>query len=89
MPHDTRDGIVDFVRHWAQKTGIAVLRLVHWLKLVPSKFYDWKKRYGKVNLHNGWVPRDTWLETWEREAIVRFYVSVRGRPSSIRGIMVP
>lgn len=73
MPHDTRDAIVDFVRHWAEKTGIAVLRLVHWLRLAQSKFYDWKKRYGKVNLHNGWVPRDTWLETWEREAILRFY----------------
>ena len=26
------------------------------------KFYDWRERYGKVNEHNGWVPRDFWLE---------------------------
>lgn len=57
VPNDTRDAIVDFVRHWAEKTGIATLNLVYWLKLSPDKFYDWKKRYGKVNLHNGWIPR--------------------------------
>jgi putative transposase len=64
---------VDFVRTWAEKTGIAVLRLVHWLRLAPSKFYDWRRRYGKINLHNGWIPRDRWLEDWEREAILRFH----------------
>ena len=64
---------MDFVRTWADKTGIAVSRLVRWLKVAPSKFYDWRKRYGRINLHNGWIPRDRWLETWEKEAIVRFY----------------
>lgn len=64
---------MDFVRNWADKTAIAVSRLVRWLKVAPSKFYDWRKRYGRVNLHNGWIPRDRWLEAWEKEAIVRFY----------------
>jgi hypothetical protein len=27
-----------------------------------SKFYDWRQRYGRVNEHNGWIPRDFWLE---------------------------
>jgi putative transposase len=73
VPHDIRDAIVDFVRTWAEKTGIAVLNFVRWLKLAPSRFYDWKNRYGRVNLHNGWIPRDSWLEAWEREAILRYY----------------
>ena len=30
-------------------------------------------RYGKVNEHNRLVPRDHWLEAWEREAIVAFH----------------
>ena len=64
---------MDFVLYWAEKTGIATIKIVCWLKLAPSKFYDWKKRYGKMNHHNGWIPRDTWLEDWEREAIIRFY----------------
>ena len=28
------------------------------------------ERYGNVNEHNGWVPRDFWLEEWEKDAIV-------------------
>lgn len=36
------------------------------------QFYDWKQRYGKVNEHNGWIPRDHWLTLEERQAIVDF-----------------
>ncbi len=36
-------------------------------------FYTWKKRYGKVNEHNGWIPRDHWLEDWEKKAILDFW----------------
>ena len=28
--------------------------------VAASKFYDWREHYGKVNEHNGWVPRDEW-----------------------------
>jgi hypothetical protein len=31
-------------------------------------------RYGKVNEHNGWVPRDFWLEDWEKQAIIGFHL---------------
>ena len=31
------------------------------------------KRYGKVNEHHRLVPRDHWLEPWERQTIVSFY----------------
>jgi len=30
--------------------------------VTASKFYDWRERCGRVNEHNGWVPRDFWLE---------------------------
>jgi transposase InsO family protein len=35
--------------------------------------YDWRQRYGRVNEHNGWIPRDFWLEQWEKEAIIDFH----------------
>lgn len=73
MPHEVRDQIVDFVRHWSQKTEIGAGRFVVWLGITGSKFYDWRERYGKVNEHNGWVPRDFWLEDWERQAIIDFH----------------
>jgi putative transposase len=46
---------------------------VRWLGVTASKFYDWRARYGLVNEHNAWVPRDHWIEPWERDAIVDFY----------------
>jgi transposase InsO family protein len=40
---------------------------------VPEgRFYSWKQRYAKVNEHNGWIPRDHWLEEWEKAAMVDF-----------------
>jgi hypothetical protein len=48
---------VDFVRRWSEKTEIGAGRFIVWLDITASKFYDWRERYGKVNHHNGWVPR--------------------------------
>jgi hypothetical protein len=65
---------VDFVRRWSEKTEIGVGRFIHWLSVTASKFYDWRERYGCVNEHNGWVPRDFWLDVWEKEAIIDFHL---------------
>jgi len=46
--------------------------LLQWLGLSSSKYYNWQSRYGKVNEHNGKIPRDFWLEEWEKAAIIRF-----------------
>jgi transposase InsO family protein len=64
---------VDFVRKWSEKTEVAVWRFIEWLQIAASKFYDWRTRYGKVNEHNAWIPRDHWLEEWEKEAIIDFH----------------
>ncbi len=64
---------MDFVRDWSERTEIAVNRMVGWLGLASGKFYGWRKRYGKVNEHNAQVPRDHWLEEWEKQAIVDFH----------------
>jgi hypothetical protein len=39
---------VDFVRRWSEKTEIGAGRLIGWLDIAASKFYDWRDRYGKV-----------------------------------------
>ena len=54
---------MDFVRRWSEKTEIGA-----------GRFIDWRERYGKVNEHNGWVPRDFWLEDWEKQAIIGFHL---------------
>ncbi len=65
--------MVDYVRYWNHRTEIASGQIVKWMGIGSSKFYDWKKRYGKVNEHNSLVPRDHWLDENERESIVRFH----------------
>ena len=68
-----RDQIVDFVRRWSEKTELGAGRFIAWLGIAPSKFYSWRRRYGCVNEHNGWVPRDFWLEEWKKQALLDFY----------------
>jgi len=74
VSHDIRDQLVDFVSEMSQKTEISRSRFVGWLRMSRSKYYDWQLRYGKANEHNRLVPRDWWLEGWEREAIVQFFI---------------
>ena len=64
--------MVDFTRQWAEKTGLAIERLLGWLDLSVGKFYDWGQRYGRTNQHNGRVPRDFWLQDTEKRAILDF-----------------
>lgn len=66
--------MVDFVVGWAEKTEVVHMeQLVSWLGIGRGKFYDWKQRYGKANAHNGKVPRDHWIEEWERQRIIDFH----------------
>lgn len=44
------------------------------MSIAKSKFYTWILRYGKANEHNAPIPRDFWLEDWERQAIIKFYL---------------
>jgi len=60
------------VVHWAAFTGLPQKRLVGWLGVHASRFWSWKKRYGKLNEHNGKIPRDHWLQDWEKKAIRDF-----------------
>jgi len=69
---DVRDEVVDYVGKWSSRAELPAKRLVGWLGVGMSKFYDWRQRYGKVNEHNALVPRDHWLEDWERKAILAF-----------------
>jgi putative transposase len=65
--------VVAYVKHWTQRTELPKTRLIGWLGVGTSKFYTWQDRYGQANEHNGQVPRDFWLEEWEKRAILDFH----------------
>ena len=70
---DVRDEVIDYVRYWSDKTSIKATKMIRWIKITRSKYYDWLNRYGKVNEHNAWIPRDFWLADYERQAIINYY----------------
>ena len=74
MEHDIRDKVIDFVNYWSETSEISITKFILWLGIGFSKFYSWRSRYGRVNEHNSWIPRDFWLEDWEKEAIIEFYL---------------
>lgn len=74
---DTRDNVVDHVRQWSDRTGIPACRFLKWIGIASSKFQDWKQRFGQVNEHNAWVPRDHWITDEERRQIES---AARGNP---------
>lgn len=66
--------MVDFINHWHSR-GFSKSLLLKGIELARSKYYEWQQRYGKLNEHNGKVPRDYWLQEWEKEKIVEFYLA--------------
>jgi putative transposase len=65
--------VVDYVNHWTKRAELPAKRLLGWMELGASKFHQWRDRYGKANEHNGQVPRDWWLEDWEKQAILDYH----------------
>lgn len=43
------------------------------LAIGRQRYRDWCQRYGKLNEHNHWVPRDHWLLAEERQQIIDYY----------------
>lgn len=67
-----RDAVIDFVNKWSEKTELPQKTFVAWLGIGKSKFHSWRNRYGKINEHNGKVPRDFWLEDREKQCILDY-----------------
>jgi transposase InsO family protein len=66
--------VVDYVRKWSVRADLPLTQLVSWLGIERSKYYQWGERYGKVNEHNAWIPRDNWLLDDERQSIIQFHL---------------
>lgn len=56
-----------------EKTELPVVWLLKQAAIGRGRFYDWKQRYGKLNEHNGKVPRDNWLLPAEIDLIVKWF----------------
>lgn len=64
---------MDYIGYWTGRAELPAKQFLSWLALGPSKFHTWKQRYGTAHEHNGKIPRDFWLEDWERAAILEYH----------------
>ena len=69
---DIRDEIVETIMEYREKTEIPSYRLLGFLGLKASKYYEWRRRYGVANRHNGKIPKATWLFEHERKTIIEY-----------------
>ena len=73
MPHEIRDQVVDYVRKWSEKTEVTGGQIQKWIGIWSSTYHSWTKNYGRAFEHNGWIPRDHWLDEWEKQAILQYH----------------
>ena len=66
--------MVDWVEHYVNLTEIPLSRIIRWFGIGRDKFYEWRRRHGEKNKHNGLIPRNFWLEEWEKQKIISFYL---------------
>lgn len=72
VPHDAPDNVVDFVRWPTVGCNLSLKEVLTTIGLYENKFRQWEERYGKIN-NNGKIPRDFWIQPWEREAVIEFH----------------
>ena len=69
---ETRDSIISHLEELKKRTGVALVKMLKAIGLPRGKYYNWKRRFGQANRHNGHIPRDSWLEEWEKKAIIEY-----------------
>lgn len=70
-----RDEIVETLIQYQQKTQLPKSRLLRFLGLRASKYYEWQRRYGIPNQHNGQIPKANWLFEHEKQAIIDYAIN--------------
>jgi putative transposase len=70
---DIRDAIIGYMDHIAHKSELSYQMLIRMLGITRSRFYEWHKRKGIENRHNGKLPKSHWILPYERKAIIDYY----------------
>jgi len=70
---DTRDEVVDFVVYWGKLTAIGRTKLITRIGIHNARYYEWARRYGEENRHNGQIPRDYWITEAEKTSVIEYF----------------
>jgi putative transposase len=63
------------IMEYQDRTEIPTHRLLRFMGLRGSKYYEWRRRYGVPNRHNGKIPKATWLFEHEKQRIIDYAIN--------------
>jgi transposase InsO family protein len=69
---DIRDEIILYVEEMSSRTNLNKNELIKRIKIPKSRYYDWVRRQGKPNIHNGKIPKSHWILAEEESLIVNY-----------------
>ena len=72
MEPDIRDEIVNYVEKMSQRSHLTRRDLIRLIGIAPSRYYEWVRRLGLYNRHNGKIPKSHWILPEERNAIINY-----------------
>ena len=55
-----------------RRIGISSKKLLSWLGISRSKYYDWLSKDSFCISHNGVIPKSHWTLLWEKEAVIAY-----------------
>jgi transposase InsO family protein len=69
---DKRDEVVEYVQRWSAKTEMGKVKMIDRIGISRSKYYEWEKGSPENMPAPRVIPRDFWLEEWEKKAIIDY-----------------
>ncbi len=67
-----RDSVIKYCRKITEQSHLTTSNYIEMLGIGRSKYYDWNKRYGMDNHHNGKIPKSHWMTPEEKKAVIDF-----------------
>ena len=67
-----RDEVVKYSEEIVEQSHLCISKVIAMLGVNRPKYYDWLKRFGIENYHNGKIPKKHWLTPEERQAIIDY-----------------
>lgn len=69
---EIRNNVVETIIDYNRRTERPLKELISYTGISRGKFYEWRRRYGIPNNHNGNIPRFYWLMEEEKKAIIEY-----------------
>lgn len=67
----TRDEVVKYSQSLNRKSHLNISKIIQLIGISRTKYYEWVKRLGIENQHNGKIPKTHWLTAEERNIIIK------------------